>query len=68
VMAFREIEYLMSLKEPTDKTRMLQPLLNGQALSYFEHHFRRRLEAEVSELPDNDFIEILFRGLYIDLE
>jgi hypothetical protein len=47
---------------------MLQTLLNGQALSYFEHNFRRRLEADVSELPDNDLIEVLFRELYIDFE
>jgi hypothetical protein len=49
-MAFREIEKLMPMKEPADKTRMFRTLLNGQALSYFEHHFMRRLEAEYSEL------------------
>jgi hypothetical protein len=27
-------------------------LLKGQALSYFEHHLMRRLEAEDSEVPD----------------
>jgi hypothetical protein len=53
VMAFREIENLMPMKEPADKTRMFRTLLEGQALSYFEHHFMRRLEAEDSEIPDN---------------
>jgi hypothetical protein len=53
VMAFREIENLMPMKEPADKTIMFQTLLNGQALSYFEHHFMRRLEAEDSKVPDN---------------
>jgi hypothetical protein len=58
VMAFREIENLMPLKEPADK--------KCQALSYFEHHLTRRLEAEDSELPDNELIELVLR--YIGLE
>jgi hypothetical protein len=38
VMAFREIENLMPMKEPADKASMFRTLLKGQALSYFEHH------------------------------
>jgi hypothetical protein len=53
VMAFREIENLMPMKESADKTRIFQTLLKGQALSYFEHHLMRRLEAEDSDVPDN---------------
>jgi hypothetical protein len=53
VMAFREIENLIPMKEPADKTRMFWTLLKVQALSYFEHHLMRRLEAEDSEVPDN---------------
>jgi hypothetical protein len=53
VMAFREIENLMPMNEPADKTRMFRTLLKGQAMSYFEHHLMRRLEAEDSEVPDN---------------
>jgi hypothetical protein len=53
VMAFREIENLMAMKKPADMTRMIRALLKGQALSYFEHHLMRRLEAEDSEVPDN---------------
>jgi hypothetical protein len=34
VMAFREIENLMPMKEPADKTKMFWTLLKGQALSY----------------------------------
>jgi hypothetical protein len=45
-MAFREIENLMPMKEPADKTRIFRTLLKGQALSYFEHHFIRSLEEE----------------------
>jgi hypothetical protein len=50
VMAFLVIENLMAFKEPVDKTRMSQTLLNGQALSYFENHLMRRLEAEDSDV------------------
>jgi hypothetical protein len=63
VMAFREIENLMPMKEPADKTRMFQTLLKGKSLSYFEHHLRRRLEAEDSEVPDNELIELVLRDV-----
>jgi hypothetical protein len=53
VMDFRAIENLMPMKEPTDKTKIFRTLLKGQALSYFEHHLMRRLEAEDSDVPDN---------------
>jgi hypothetical protein len=56
VMAFREIENLMPMKEPADKTRMFWTLLKGQVLSYFEHHLMRRLEAEDSDVADNELI------------
>jgi hypothetical protein len=63
LMAFREIENLIPMKEPAYKTRMLWILLNGQALSNFEHHFMRRLEAEDSEVPDNELIELVLRDV-----
>jgi hypothetical protein len=56
LMYYGEIENLMSLKEPSDNTRMCQTLLKVQDLSYIEHHLERRLEAEDSELPYNDII------------
>jgi hypothetical protein len=59
VLAFSEIKNLMALKEPVDKIKMLQNLLKGQALSYFEHHLRMRVETEDSEVPDNDIIELV---------
>jgi hypothetical protein len=43
-MLCHEIEYQIDLKEHDDKTRMLKTLLKGQALSSFEHHFRKMLE------------------------
>jgi hypothetical protein len=65
-MAFREIENLMPMKEPADKTRMFQTLLKGQGLSCFEHHLMRRLEAEDSEVLENELIELVLR--YVGLE
>jgi hypothetical protein len=65
-MAFREIENLMPLKEPVDKTRMFRTLLKGQALSYFEHHLMRRLEAEDSVVLDNDLIELVLRDVGLE--
>jgi hypothetical protein len=61
VMAFRAIDNLMPMKEPADKTRMIRILLKVQALSYFEHHLMRRLEAEDSDVTDNELIELLIR-------
>jgi hypothetical protein len=68
LISFCEIEKLMPLKEPADKTRIFQILLKGQGLSYFEHNLRRRLEAKYSELLDNELIELVLRELYIGLE
>jgi hypothetical protein len=64
--AFREIENLMPMKEPADKTRMFRTLLKGQALSYFEHHLVGRLEAEDSDVPENELMKLVLRDL--DLE
>jgi hypothetical protein len=65
-MALREIENLMPLKEPADKTRLFWTLLKGQALSYFDHHLRRRVETEDSELPNNKLIESLLRDIGLE--
>jgi hypothetical protein len=66
VMAFREIENLMPMKEPVDKTMMFRTLLKGQALSYFEHHLIMRLEAEDAEVPDNELIELVLRDVGLE--
>jgi hypothetical protein len=66
VMALHEIENLMAMKETADKSRMFQNLLNGQALSYFEHHLMRRLETEDSENPDNELIEQVLRDISLE--
>ena len=62
----REIENLMSLKKPEDKTKMFWTLLKGQALSYFEYHLRRRLDAEDAELPDNDLLELVIGDIGLE--
>jgi hypothetical protein len=49
LMAYCDIESLMPLKEPADKSKMLKTLLKGQALSYLENHLRKRLDAEDAE-------------------
>jgi hypothetical protein len=65
-MAFREIESLMPMKEPADKTRIFWTLLKGQALSYFEQHLMRRLEAVDSEITDNELIEQVLRDVGLE--
>jgi hypothetical protein len=66
VMAFRETENLMPMKEPVDKTRMFRTLLKVQGLSYFEHHLMRMLEAEDSEVSENEHIEPLFSDIIVE--
>jgi hypothetical protein len=66
VMAFWEIENLIPMKEPANKTRMFRTLLKGQALSYFEHHLGSRLEAEDSDVPDNELIALILRDVSLE--
>ena len=66
LMAYREIETLMTLKEPADKSKMVRTLLKGQALSHFEHHLKRRLDAEDAELPDNDLLDLVMRDVGLE--
>jgi hypothetical protein len=62
-MTFREIENQMPFKEPTDKTRMFQTLWKVQALTYFEHHLKKRSEAEDSKLPESELIQLVIRNI-----
>jgi hypothetical protein len=66
VMAFREIENLMPMEEPADKTMIFWTLLKGQSLSYFEHHLMRTLDAEDSDVPGNDLIELVLRDVGLE--
>jgi hypothetical protein len=45
---------------------MLWTLLKAKALSYFEHHLMRRLEAEDSDVPDNELIELVLRDIGLE--
>jgi hypothetical protein len=66
LMAFSEMENHMPLKEPADKTKIFRSLLKGQALPYFEHHLRKRLDAEDSDIPDNDLLELVIRDVGLE--
>jgi hypothetical protein len=66
LMAYHEIESLMPLKEPDDKSMILRTLLKGQALLYLEHHLRKRLDAEDVELPDDDLLELVIRDIGLE--
>ena len=66
LIGYREVENLMSIREPADKSKMVRTLLKGKALSYFEHHLKKRLEAEDSELPDNDLLELVMRDVGLE--
>jgi hypothetical protein len=66
VMAFRETENLMPKKVPAEKIRMFRTLLKGQAVSYFEHHLMRGLEAEDSEVSENHLIELVLRDVGLE--
>jgi hypothetical protein len=41
-------------------------VLKGQALSYFEDHLMRRLEAEDSDVPDNEILELVLRDVGLE--
>jgi hypothetical protein len=40
--------------------------LKEQALSYLEHHLRKRLETEVLEIPDNEHIQLVLRDVGLE--
>jgi hypothetical protein len=65
-MAFREMENLVSLHEPADKIKMFRTLLKGQELSYFEHHLRKRFNADASDIPDNDLLELVIKDIGLE--
>jgi hypothetical protein len=58
VMTFREIENLIPMKKPSEKTRMFRTLLKS--------HLMKRLEAEDSEIPENKLIELVLRDVGLE--
>jgi hypothetical protein len=45
---------------------MIQTLLKGQGLNYFKNHLKKRLEAEKSDVPDNELIELVLRDVILE--
>jgi hypothetical protein len=65
-MAFCEIENLIPMKETVDKTGMFRTMLKGQASSYIVHQLRKRLEAEDSNVPSNELIDLVLRDVGLE--
>jgi hypothetical protein len=51
-MGYRDLELLMPLKEPSDRTKMLRTILKERALSLFEYHLSKRCGGEDIETTD----------------
>jgi hypothetical protein len=66
LMGYREVENLMEIREPSNKSKMIRTLLKGQALSYFDHHLKKRLDAEDIDLPGNDLLELVMRDVGLE--
>jgi hypothetical protein len=54
------------MKEPADKTRMFRTLSKGQAKPCLILNIMRRLEAEDSDVPDNELIELVLRDIGLE--
>ena len=52
LIGYRDLELLMPLKEPSDRTKMLCNMLKGHSLSLFEYHLSKRCGGEDIEVSD----------------
>ena len=66
LMGYRDLELLMPLKEPSDRTKMLRTILKGRALSLFEYHLSKRCGGEDIETSDQELLELVIRDLGLD--
>ena len=66
LMGYRDLELLMPMKEPSDRTKMLRTILKGRALSLFEYHLSKRCGGEDIETSDQDLLELVIRDLGLD--
>jgi hypothetical protein len=66
LMGYRDLELLMPLKEPSDRTKMLRTMLKGRALSLFEYHLSKRCGGEDIETTDQELLELVIRDLGLD--
>jgi hypothetical protein len=65
-MEYCNSEVMMPLREPSDKSKILQTLLKGRDPSQFEHHSRKRLGAEDMELSDHDLLELVIKDVGLE--
>ncbi len=67
LMGYRDLELLMPLKEPSNRTKMLCMVLKGCALSLsrslFEYHLPKRCSGEDVEVTDHELLELVIRDL-----
>jgi hypothetical protein len=62
LMGYRDLELLMPLKEPSDRTKMLRTILKGRALSLFEYTFNAASQviASLFSFFFNNFQQLVF--------
>jgi len=66
LMAYRDLEVMMPLKEVSERTKMLWTLLKGRALAQFDYHLSKQIRAEDIELPDHELLELVIKDLGLD--
>jgi hypothetical protein len=66
LMGYRNLELLMPLKEPSDRTKMLCTMLKGRNLSLFEYHLFKRCGGKDIETTDQELLELVIRDLGLD--
>jgi hypothetical protein len=57
---------MIPLKKPSGKTKIFWTLMKVKVLSHFEYHLTRRMEAEDSELLNNELIELVVRDIGLE--
>ena len=56
MIGYRDLELLMPLKDPTDRTKMLRTMLKGRSLSLFEYDLSKRYGGEDIEVTDHELL------------
>jgi hypothetical protein len=60
LMAYRDLEVMMSLKVTSERTKMIRTLLKGRALAQFDYHLSKQVT------PDHEMLELVIRDLGLD--
>ena len=66
LMSYHDMEVMMPLREPGERVKMLRTLLKGLDLAQFDYHIGRRINAEDSEIPDHELLEVVIIDLGLD--